>query len=198
LSQNSLLRSIGFGNNNIVNINLNNNTLLDIVYCANSNLLNTIYLQNGNNILLNGVYDLGISIPTYRNRFSAIGCPNLHCIFVDDVANCNENWLGKDATSTYVSTQAQCEAAQLGTTSVVAVSYKVYPNPTNDTVTIDLGSYQEKVIVTLSNVMGQVVSSKTYAQVEAVNYSITGTTGLYFLNIATTTGEKKIIKVMKK
>jgi hypothetical protein len=197
VSQNSMLKILGCENNLLSNLNLSNNHLLEILNCKSNNLLNTIYLQNDNNTLLNGVYDLGTSIPTFRNRFSATGCPNLHCIFVDDVANSNTNWLGKDATSTYVSSQAQCDAVVLGNSTFESPNVVVFPNPTNDVVTINFGGFQDKVTVTLLNVLGQMVASKTFNQLDTTTYPITGDKGLYFLEITNQNGEKKIIKVVK-
>ncbi len=73
----------------------------------------------------------------------------------------------------------------------------VAPNPTKDAVTINFDRLQEKVIITLYNVLGQVVSGKIVTGIETINYTITGNSGLYFLLVENQNGEKKIIKVVK-
>lgn len=194
---NNLQISVLFcGNNSFSNLNLNNNSLLNILSCTNSNLL-TLEIQNGTNNLLNGTYPDGVLPNVNHNRFDSTGNPNLHCIFVDNVTICNYNWLGKETTSTYVNTQAQCDAALLATTTFKEVNYIVFPNPTKDFVTINFGSNQENVTITLLTVLGQEVSSKTYNQISATTYPIMEDKGLYFLEIENNKYEKKIIKVLK-
>jgi hypothetical protein len=73
----------------------------------------------------------------------------------------------------------------------------LYPNPTTGIVNINLGQTQQKITLTLTNILGQLVSTKTYSQIENVTYEINGEAGMYLLTIVNEMGEKKTIKVIK-
>jgi hypothetical protein len=74
---------------------------------------------------------------------------------------------------------------------------QVFPNPTTGIVTINFGQIQETVTLTLTNVLGQTVSSKKLHQLENANYYITGSSGIYFITIESEKGAKTTIKVIK-
>ncbi|MBC7642797.1 MAG: hypothetical protein H7174_10750 [Flavobacterium sp.] len=62
--------------------------------------MQSLIIQNGANLLLNGTYANGSS--GSLNRFTANNNPSLRCIYVDDVANCNAKWLSLGNTSNFV------------------------------------------------------------------------------------------------
>lgn len=199
VSQNPLLEVLYCGNNRITFLNLNNNPLLNVVSCENyinNNYLSSIYLQNGSNSLLNGVYDFtgGVGpVPVYKNRFDSTNNSNLHCIFVDDVANCNTNWLGKDATSNYASTQQECDNLQ--SEEFIANSFLIYPNPVNDILFIENSKNNEILKIVVYDLMGKMVVEQNDNSSE-INFSNISN-GLYLIKIAT---EKETIvkKIAKK
>lgn len=201
VNQNPLLEVLHCGNNLITSLNLNNNPLLNVLSCnnyignTNNNYLTSIYLQNGSNTLLNGVYNLGEggTIPIYLNRFDSTNNPNLHCIFVDDVTNCNSNWPGKDSTSSYVSTQQECN--NLGNeTFIINDEITIYPNPTNGILNIN-SNINSITKVIIYDILGKVVleRSNNFEQLNISNL----TNGLYLVKIST---ENKTVvkKIMKK
>jgi len=185
-------------NNTISTLNLNNNafhnSLNNVLHCNNNNL-STLALQNGANTLLNGEYatNPGSSTLVYEQRFDATNNPNLSCIFVDDVANCNTNWLGKDATSNYVSTQQECDNLQ--NEEFITNSFTIYPNPVNDILFIENNNNNMIQKIVVYDVMGKTVieQNDNVAQIDFSNI----TKGLYLLKI---TSEKETIikKIIKK
>jgi hypothetical protein len=203
--QNNLLTTLDFSynpelkrvfcyNNNITTLNLNNNPLIDKLHCNNNNL-STLLLQNGANTLLNGLWltNPGGDPLVYDQRFNATNNPNLSCIFVDDVANCNTNWVAKDVTSHYVSTQQECDNLQ--NEEFITNSFSVYPNPVNDILFIENNNNNIIQEIVVYDVMGKAVIEQngSIAQIDFSNI----TNGLYLVKI---TSEKEIIvkKIMKK
>ncbi len=137
LDTNSNLSYLFCKNNEISSLNLNNCAFIDAnapnytypyLNCSNNNLTE-LFIQNGNNALLNGT--IPQIVPFNYNRFDATNNPNLHCIFVDDVANCNANWLGVDPSSSFVSTQTECNLVLNKETFMVNQTI-VFPNPVKD------------------------------------------------------------------
>lgn len=193
-SNNPELKTLFCNNNNITTLNLNNNSLIDKLYCNNNNL-STLLLQNGSNTLLNGLWltNPGGDPLVYEQRFDATNNPNLSCIFVDDVANCNTNWVAKDATSNYVSTQEEC--TNLQNEEFITNSFTVYPNPVNDMLFIENNNNKIIQKIVVYDVMGKTVIEQNgnIAQIDFSNI----TSGLYLVKI---TSEKEIIvkKIIKK
>ena len=198
VSQNTQLDTLYCINNQLTTINLSNNPLLNKILCNNysgfpQNNLSSLYIQNGANSLLNGVYDIGSGSipPTYNNRFDSTNNPSLHCIFVDDVANCNINWLGKDATSNYVSTQQECDNLN-NETFIIDKEITIYPNPANEI--LNIKNNERIKNVTIYDILGKVVLEKN-VDFEQINISNL-ISGLYLVKISTEseTVVKKIIK----
>lgn len=147
---------MGCSDNNITSLNLQNNPQLQLLLC-DSNNLTELNLQNGSNTLLNGTYTSGqTTIP----RFDASNNPNLHCIFVDDVANCQANWTSIDSTSHFVATQTACDAL-LNNQSFSATELEVYPNPVSDILNINNHNF-ENWNVSIYNMLGEkIVAQET-------------------------------------
>lgn len=74
----------------------------------------------------------------------------------------------------------------------------VYPNPTKDMVSIDLGKIRNSIKITLKNNLGQLVLMQNFEATDYIDLSITNQeTGLYFLQIETSLGKLKNIKICK-
>jgi len=74
----------------------------------------------------------------------------------------------------------------------------LYPNPTNGNFTIDLGKEFTDVSTQITNMLGQVISSSTYASARTIEQEITASAGMYFVNISTSEGAIKTLKIIKK
>ena len=181
------LQIFGCSYNNISSLNFDNHHFLEVLYCDNNNLQN-LSIQNGANSLLNGVID---GTPT-NDRFIATNNPNLRCIYVDDVANCNTNWLSKDPTSYYVATVQECNL--LSTTTNLNSKFTLSPNPVenflNISTPIDVEIYSIKIF-TIDGKQIQ-VNYNNFEQLDLSNLA----TGIFTIEITTNSGKyiKKLIK----
>ncbi|MBA3985413.1 MAG: T9SS type A sorting domain-containing protein [Flavobacteriales bacterium] len=92
-------------------------------FIVGHNALTTLNIANGNN--------------TNITNFNASNNPELRCIIVDDAAYSQANWTNIDATTTFVESQAACDA--LSTNEFNKNSLKLYPNPTSGYFVIENG-----------------------------------------------------------
>ena len=128
LNSNLNLTSFSCFNNQLVEIDVSLNTNLTQLYCVANTPLTTIKINNGNN--------------TNVTTMSATNCPNLTCIFVDDVAYSTANWTQIDAGSTFVNNQAECDALSLDSDNdglTDADETNIYNTDPNDADTDDDG-----------------------------------------------------------
>ena len=95
LSANTALGVLSCANNQLTSLDVSNNTALTHLDCP-SNQLTVLDVKNGTN--------------TSITSFNATSNPNLTCIFVDDIVYSTTNWTEIDAASTFVATQAECDA----------------------------------------------------------------------------------------
>lgn len=171
------LQIFGCSYNNISTLNFDNHPFLEVLYCDNNDL-QYLSIQNGANSLLNGLID---GTPT-NDRFIATNNPNLRCIYVDDVANCNANWLSKDPTSYYVSTVQECNNLNLEIFKKNTLS--IFPNPTCDFINISIDN--ETLInskIKIYNILGEIIYSKNSttkdSKIKVGNFS----KGIYILSV---------------
>lgn len=76
-------------------------------------------------------------------------------------------------------------------------NFQLYPNPTTDNITIDLGDTYTNIKATLTNSLGQIVLTKKIGSTDSINLDIDAPKGIYFLKLETASGETKTIKVLK-
>tara|TARA_B000000460_G_scaffold92472_1_gene64710 strand:+ start:2104 stop:3594 length:1491 start_codon:yes stop_codon:yes gene_type:complete len=74
---------------------------------------------------------------------------------------------------------------------------KVYPNPTNGTLTINLNENYNHTNVIVRNTLGQEVLKKSFAATNLLQLNIPGEVGVYFLEI-NAAGKKAFIRVIKR
>lgn len=178
VSNNTDLTQLNCDNNNIASLDLSQHGMLKF-FTAHNNQLTFLDVRNGNN--------------TDIVLFEVQDNPNLKCIFVDD-ANYSENnpdWI-RDPASTYVETQAQCDA--LGKTDLAFQQIVVYPNPISNRFYISNPSNLQPEKVVVYDVLGNKV--KTFRAGASV-YDISGLQkGLYFVKIKN--NEKSLIRKILK
>ena len=75
--------------------------------------------------------------------------------------------------------------------------FHVYPNPTFNDVTIDLGKVYKKISFSVVNVTGQIVDKKRCESTSLIEYHLEGSKGVYFIEIDTGEGNKTILKLLK-
>jgi len=76
--------------------------------------------------------------------------------------------------------------------------FTVFPNPTSDQLTVDLGATLSNVIIKVSNLKGQLISTTLYEKAELITFDIEGAPGVYMVDIQTENGDIKTFKVLKK
>ena len=75
-------------------------------------------------------------------------------------------------------------------------SVKLFPNPTNNEVNIELGKHYNEVSVIVRNALGQEVMKESFNNTNAFELNIPGETGLYILELHAT-GHKALLRVLK-
>jgi hypothetical protein len=78
------------------------------------------------------------------------------------------------------------------------LKYRMFPNPTNGKISIDLGVKFNNIKAILTNDLGQIVLAKNYTSTNFVNIDIDATSGIYFLQLETTDGVTRTLKILKK
>lgn len=170
LSANTTLNQLYCNNNNISSLDLSNNTALTTLFC-NDNELTSLNIKNGNN--------------TNFTIFSIKTNPNLMCVEVDNVNYSNTNWTNKDATASY---SLNCS---LSIDKFETEKFKVYPNPVENVLNIELEDETSVNKVNIYNCLGKLVSSTNYLKIDTSHLL----NGLYVLELETEQGKfsKKII-----
>lgn len=182
----TLLRELDCSHNQLTGLDLNNNQSPIYPFtlrCSYNNLMD-IKIKNG-------------FFQEFNTYWSWAHNPNLSTICADDfeiqALRSFLSFNGYNLQNLTINSNCNLNNSSFDNSA----SVKVEPNPSNGNLVIKFDNLQEKVIVSLSNIFGQIVSSKTVTSVQTINYNISGNNGLYFLAIENQNGEKKIVKVIK-
>ncbi|MFT5778245.1 MAG: extracellular elastinolytic metalloproteinase [Crocinitomicaceae bacterium] len=73
----------------------------------------------------------------------------------------------------------------------------LYPNPTDGGITIDLGESHQGVEVHVLDITGRIISTDSFVETSSFDLELTGTAGIYFVEIISESGKKAQIKVQK-
>lgn len=133
------------------------------------NMLTNLNMASGNNMII--------------EDFFASGNPNLQCIIVDDTDYSSANWTNIDSTTTFVESQAECDALSIEEFNFIELH--MYPNPTNDFFQINTDAEISKIDII--DLTGKIVKS---FKSQRDGYSTSKLSeGLYIINIQTSKGE---------
>jgi hypothetical protein len=141
--------------------------------------LETANLKNGNNTAITST------------NFKGESNPALTCIEVDDVAYSTANWTNIDSASLF---SANCFLNITETNSLP--NLQAYPNPTQNTLTLDLGTMYTSIGINITNTIGQSIQSTNYTNTQTLDLNLEGLPGWYFIQIQTEKGSRTI-KVLK-
>tara|TARA_R110002012_G_scaffold11112_1_gene49849 strand:+ start:7366 stop:8430 length:1065 start_codon:yes stop_codon:yes gene_type:complete len=170
-SQNPALSSLSVGYNDITELDLASNIAL-LSLGASSNPILSLDARNGNN---ENIISFVVTETT----------GDLDCILVDDAsATYLDDWL-KDPETTFVNNQQECDA--LGVRDMDSHNFTMYPNPTNEIITINLlktASYMLFDSNSKNIKNGELVEGNNLISVEGLD------AGVYFLKVYT---DKEVI-----
>ena len=152
VSNNTALIYFSCYSNQLTSLDVSTNTALTGFLCI-GNQLTSLDVRNGNNA----------NDDIYRT-FDSRNNPNLTCILVDASDYSTVNWTKKDATSTFVNNEAECEAL-----SLVEIS-----DPNFEQVLIDLG-YDTSIdgyipAATIEAITSLDLSNKNITNLTAIKY----------------------------
>ncbi len=188
VSQNLVLRKLNVGENSIFTIDVSSNTALTLLWCQ-YNQISSLDLTSNPNLLQFRCYDNQLTSLDLRNGantnitdYNSILNPDLTCIFVDDVPYSTANWTDIDAASTFVTTEAECDAV-LGVDDVINNAFMIYPNPVKDSFSIQ--TELDIIAIEIYDVFGKLV--KTANATNSVSISQLHT-GIYLVRINTSNG----------
>lgn len=85
----------------------------------------------------------------------------------------------------------------LGTEENTLSNLTMYPNPTKGNFTIDLGKEYTDVTVGIYNMLGQQISSSTYASAKTIAQEITDAAGVYFVRVSTAREGSNTFRIIK-
>lgn len=179
VSTNNKMWVLKCDNNLLTNLDVSNNHDLSALWC-NNNSLSSLNLKNGNNA---HIQPANIDM---RNN------PNLHCIEVSDTAYCTSYWTNIDSIS-YFSENCSVNIDQLKNSN----GFELYPNPFQDSFTIDLNTNSEHIVVQLFDLLGNKILESKISGKTTLDLSSTHA-GMYLVKLIdeknNTIGSGKIIK----
>lgn len=73
----------------------------------------------------------------------------------------------------------------------------IFPNPTSKTINIDFGEYLTAVKITLTNVLGPIILTKTVENLDKTTVDINEFSGMYYLGVSNGK-EQQVYKIIKK
>ena len=126
----------------LTDLNLASNSLLVELQCRNS-ALTSLDMRNGNNA----------NVTLFNSDFNG----SLMCIYVDDAAAAYLAGWSKDASSTFVNNEAECNLLTVEGEDVV--TFNMFPNPVNNTVFIT--SNMQKAELAIYDITGKVVLNES-------------------------------------
>ncbi|MDB9989906.1 T9SS type A sorting domain-containing protein [Flavobacteriales bacterium] len=160
VSQNTALSSLRCFSNQLTSLDVSNNTALTFL-SGYSNQLTLLDVRNGNNQ----------NLPTFR----LTGNPNLTCINVDDVTYSTNNWTNIDVQH-YFSTN--CFAPN--SVQEIHHSISLYPNPTNENVTISINNFNGNIQTEVYDLIGNRLQISNETTISLQDYA----KGIYLLKVA--------------
>jgi len=158
-----------FNNNITGNINLSNNTKLTTILLENNNITGDVDLSaltalDDLKIHSNDITNLNVANGNNTNftRFEAYNSPSLICVEVDNpnYSSNNSNWL-LTGPPLYPNTNASYSldcGAFLSTNKFLLENFKIFPNPVQNTLTIDLQDEFKQAEV--YSVLGKIATQK--------------------------------------
>ena len=187
VNNNTALNYLSCYSNQITNLDINNNTSLTALWCFGNQLTSLDVSENTALIELhcsdNELTCLNIKNGNNTNFifFDATYNANLSCIEVDDPNYSTQNWTNIDNIVTF-STNCNYPAGCFSTTTITEQtnSINLYPNPTNNLITLDIEGYNGLVNVEVYDLTGKLLQTTTNTTISMGEYA----KGIYVFKVA--------------
>ncbi len=167
------LTTLVCGTNLFETLDLSSHSTLTNLSCGNSPNLTYLNLSNGNNTNM---------------TLNAVNSPNLSCIEVDAAVWSASNWMDIDANSTFVESQAECDAT-------FEESIVIYPNPVGSMLFIDTNILKIKRLRIYDAVGREIIRySENPISILMDSYA----SGIYFLKVELENGDVFTKQILKK
>jgi hypothetical protein len=197
ISNNPYLHNLGLSYNNLTELDISNNPYLELFWCKHNQIASldlSIHEELWNfwcsdNRLTFLDLRTGFNVNIYS--FGAQNNPNLTCIYVDDTQYSQANWTDIDSNSTFVETEAECNALAIGD-NILSDDLFVYPNPVNDSLNISMDNNKIKKVL-VYNLFGKKILETNKNKID---FS-TKPEGVYFVKLIAKTGKTAIKKIIK-
>jgi hypothetical protein len=76
---------------------------------------------------------------------------------------------------------------------------KLYPNPAENFISIELGATYQSIELSITDLSGRVVRAEKFFVVNSIqNYEVPAESGLYFVNLISSSGEKVVLRFYKR
>jgi len=142
-----------------------------------------------------------IGNPVYSDN-SGLPITHNYSIALDETTSEYNKWIvnhtGTDiAGNSVTSPQYIREDLNVGIDNLKLAKTKVYPNPSNGTITLELQQLCKNVQVYIKNSLGQCIQEQSFWQVEKVEITLPNTSGIYFVFLESE-NESFVIQVIKK
>ena len=184
VSNNTALVYLYCGNNELTSLDVSQNTELRELYCQQNQLTSLDVSQNTELEELicysNQLNCLNIANGIYFNLGNTTNNPNLSCIETHDVDLPTWNWTVDPQTS--FSENCNYPSNCFSTTSILEQtnSISLYPNPTNNLITLDIEGYNGLVNVEVYDLTGKLLQSITNTTISMGEYA----KGIYVFKVA--------------
>ena len=212
LSNCTRLRQLYCPNSNMKSLSLSSCYALELVQ-LNDNDLTTLRVRNGNNTAIsyfNIVNNPNLTCVEVDNPSYSTGRWTLKDAGASYALGCNlvstggglGNPLGGGPVGPKVvggntNNTAGTTYDVTGFSSVEGgINAQVFPNPTNGTVTVDLGTAYKNAVVEVTNAVGQTVYNKTFTNAQRAELNLDGAAGMYMVTVRTEAGNQtfKVVK----
>jgi hypothetical protein len=166
VTQNTALTDLGVTDNQLTSLDVSQNTALTGLGCAD-NLLTCLNVKNGNNLNM---------------EIFSINNPNLTCIEVDDVAFAIFDWINNVDPGVTFSTNCNYPAGCLSTSTIKELTNTIslYPNPTNNLITLEIEGYNGVINVEVYDLQGRLLETTTNTIVSLKKHA----KGIYVLKVS--------------
>ena len=184
VSNNTALIYLYCGNNELTSLDVSQNTELLQLYCQQNQLTSLDVSQNTELEELicysNQLNCLNIANGIYFYLGNTTNNPNLYCIETHDVDLPTWNWTVDPQTS--FSENCNYPSNCFSTTSILEQtnSISLYPNPTNNLITLDIEGYNGLVNVEVYDLTGKLLQSITNTTISMGEYA----KGIYVFKVA--------------